>query len=63
MCKVDGLEIVGSAKFHPNHLPQNMTKNKDKTEKRTKIVATDRKEKKDMGHESGSDTDCKQSKN
>ncbi len=63
MCKADGLEIVGSAKFHPNHLPQNMTKNKDKTEKRTKIAATSGQEKKDMGHELGSDTDCKQSKN
>ncbi len=40
MCKVDGLEIVGSVKFHPNHLPQNTTKNKDKEIKKTKIAAT-----------------------
>jgi len=60
MCKADRLEIVGLAKYHHNHLPQNMTKNKDKTQKKTKIVATSRKEK---NQESGSDTDCKQSKN
>jgi len=60
MCNTDRLEIVGSAKYHPNHLPQNSTKNKDKTEKKTKIVATSRKEKRDK---SGSDTDCEQSKN
>src|SRR5258706_15789610 len=63
MCKADGLEIVGSAKFHPNHLPQNTTKNKDKEIKRTKIAATQGQERKDTGHESGSDTDCEQSKN
>jgi len=63
MCKADGLEIVGSAKFHPNHLPQNTTKNKDKEIKKTKIAATQGQERKDMGHESGSDTDCEQSKN
>ncbi len=63
MCKADGLEIVGSAKFHPNHLPQNTTKNKDKEIKKTKIAATQGQERKDTGHESGSDTDCEQSKN
>jgi len=63
MCKVDRLEIVGSVKFHPNHLPQNTTKNKDKEIKKTKIAVTQGQERKDMGHESGSDTDCKQSKN
>ena len=41
MCKANGMEIVGSAKFHPNHLPQNTTKNKDKDTKTTKIAATD----------------------
>ncbi len=63
MCKAGGLEIVGSAKFHPNHLPQNTTKNKDKEIKKTKIAATQGQEKRDTGHESGSDTDCEQSKN
>ena len=43
MCKADGLKIVGSAKFHPNHLPQT-TKNKDKDTKSTKIAAMDGKE-------------------
>ena len=43
MCKANGLKIVGSAKFHPNHLPQT-TKNKDKDTKGTKIAAMDGKE-------------------
>ena len=43
MCKADGLKIIGSAKFHPNHLPQT-TKNKDKDTKSTKIAAMDGKE-------------------
>ena len=60
MCKANGVEIVGLARFHPNHLPQTMTKNKDKEEKKTKIAATDGKEKE---QDSGSDTDCEQSKN
>ena len=60
-CKADGLEIVGSARYHPNHLPQNIQKNQEKKEK-TKIAATKGKEKEsDSGSES--DTDCEQSKN
>ena len=62
-CKSDGLEIVGSAHYHPNHLPQDMTKKLEKKEK-TKIVTTSGKEKAmEQDKESDSDSDCKQSKN
>ena len=62
-CKSDGLEIVGSARYHPNHLPQDTTKKSEKKEK-TKIATTSGKEKAtEQDKESDSDSDCKQSKN
>ena len=62
MCKADGLEIVGSAKFHPNHLPQKDTTKT--TEKKGKIATTSGKEKAhDTNKDSDSDSDCEQSKN
>ena len=62
-CKSDGLEIVGSACYHPNHLLQDMTKKSEKKEK-TKIVTTSGKVKvMEQDKESDSDSDCKQSKN
>ena len=62
-CKSDGLEIVGSACYHPNHLPQDTTKKSEKKEK-TKIATMSEKEKvMEQDKESDSDSDCKQSKN
>ena len=62
-CKSDGLEIVGSARYHPNHSPQDMTKKSEKKEK-TKIVTMSGKEKvMEQDKESDSDSDCEQSKN
>ena len=62
-CKSDGLEIVGSAHYHPNHLPQDTTKKSEKKEK-TKIATTSGKEKAtEQDKESDSDSDCEQSKN
>ena len=62
-CKSDGLEIVGLARYHPNHLPQDTTKKSEKKEK-TKIATTSGKEKAmEQDKESDSDSDCKQSKN
>ena len=63
MCKANGLEIVGSAKFHPNHLPQNTTKNKDKDTKTTKIAATDGKEQEVSCADVTSDDNYENSKN
>jgi hypothetical protein len=50
------MEIVGSARFHPNHLPQTTKKE----EKKGKIATTSGKEKE---RDSDSDSDCEQSKN
>ena len=59
MCKADGLEIVGSAKFHPNHLPQKTdTKNE---EKKGKIAATEGFD--NSIDDTDSDSDNKNSKN
>lgn len=59
MCKADSLEIVGSVKFHPNHLLQkNDTK---KEERKGKIVATKGNENSTV--DTDSDLDCKNSKN
>ena len=57
MCKADGLEIVGSAKFHPNHLPQRTDTKKE--EKRGKIAATEGND----NNSTDSDSDSKNSKN
>ena len=62
-CKSDRLEIVGLACYHPNHLPQDMTKKSEKKEK-TKIATMSGKEKvTEQDKELDSDSDCKQSKN
>ena len=62
-CKADGLEIVGSARYHPNHLPQDTTKTTEK-KKNTKIAATKGKEKEqNKDSDSDSDSDGNQSKN
>ena len=57
MCKVDGLEIVGLAKFHPNHLLQRTDAKKE--EKRGKIAATEGND----NNSTDSDSDSKNSKN
>ena len=63
-CKADGKEIVGSVRFHPNHLPQTNTKTTEKKDKNTKIAATKGKEtSQDSDENSDSEPDCDQSKN
>ena len=57
MCKADGLEIVRSAKFHPNHLPQRTDAKKE--EKRGKIAAMEGNDNKGTD----SDLDSKNTKN
>ena len=59
MCKADGLEIVGSAKFHPNHLPQKTDTKRE--EKKGKIATTEGKE--NGIADTDSDSDSKDSKN
>lgn len=59
MCKADGLEIVGSAKFHPNHLPQKTDTKRE--ERKGKIAATEGNE--NSTDSMDSDSDCKNQKN